>query len=60
MIERVRVLTLSLWLSQEESVALDPVSMWRAMGWPARLVVILILIMCVLSAGVVVDRWRSR
>jgi hypothetical protein len=59
-IERVRVLTPSLWLSQEEAIAFDPVSMWRAVGWPARLVVILILIMCVLSAGVMVDRWRSR
>jgi hypothetical protein len=58
--EGVRFLALSLWFSQQEAVGFDPVSLWRAGGWPARLVVILVLIMCVLSAGARVDGWRTR
>ena len=30
----VKLISLGLWLFQEE-VAFDPISMWRAMGWPA-------------------------
>jgi biopolymer transport protein ExbB/biopolymer transport protein TolQ len=44
------------WL-QEEVVAFDPISMWRAMGWPARVVVILLFIMSAWSIGVMIDRW---
>jgi biopolymer transport protein ExbB/biopolymer transport protein TolQ len=53
-----KLLTLSLWLFQEgEAVAFDPISMWRAMGWPARLVVILMFVMSAWSIGVMIDRW---
>jgi len=53
-----KLLTLSLWLFQEgEAVAFDPISMWRAMGWPARMVVILMFIMSAWSIGVMIDRW---
>ncbi len=53
-----KLLTLSLWLFQEgEAVAFDPISMWRAMGWPARSVVILMFIMSAWSIGVMIDRW---
>jgi biopolymer transport protein ExbB/biopolymer transport protein TolQ len=48
-----------LWLFlQEEAVAgFDPISMWRAMGWPARSVVILLFFMSAWSIGVMIDRW---
>jgi biopolymer transport protein ExbB len=52
-----KLMTLSLWLFQEEAVAFDPISMWRAMGWPARLVVILMFLMSAWSIGVMIDRW---
>ncbi len=52
-----KLFTLSLWLFQEEAVAFDPISMWRAMGWPARSVVILMFVMSAWSIGVMIDRW---
>jgi len=52
-----KLFALSLWLFQEEVVAFDPISMWRAMGWPARLVVILMFVMSAWSIGVMIDRW---
>lgn len=50
------LLSLMFWL-QEEVVAFDPISMWRAMGWPARVVVIILFIMSAWSIGVMIDRW---
>jgi len=38
-------------------VAFDPISMWRAMGWPARCVVILLFVMSAWSIGVMIDRY---
>ena len=52
-----KLFTLSMWLFQEEAVAFDPISMWRAMGWPARLVVIMLFFMSAWSIGVMIDRW---
>jgi biopolymer transport protein ExbB len=52
-----KLITLSLWLFQEEAVSFDPISMWRAMGWPARLVVLLMFFMSAWSIGVMIDRW---
>ena len=52
------LLTLTLWLFQEgEVIAFDPINMWRAMGWPARSVVILMFIMSAWSIGVMIDRY---
>ena len=51
------LMTLGLWLFQEAEVGFDPISMWRAMGWPARLVVIVLFIMSAWSIGVMIDRW---
>jgi biopolymer transport protein ExbB len=52
------LMALGLWLFQEEAgVGFDPVSMWRSMGWPARSVVILLLVMSAWSIGVMIDRW---
>jgi biopolymer transport protein ExbB len=52
----VKLVSLGLWLFQEE-VSFDPISMWRAMGWPARCVVILLFIMSAWSIGVMIDRY---
>jgi len=54
-----KLIALSLWLFQQEeaTVGFDPISLWRAMGWPARMVVILLLIMSAWSIGVMIDRW---
>ncbi len=38
------------------AVGFDPITMWRQMGWAARGVVIVLLIMSVISIAVMVDR----
>jgi biopolymer transport protein ExbB/biopolymer transport protein TolQ len=50
---------LALWLFQEseQAVGWDPLAMWHSMGWPARLVVIVLFIMSAWSIGVMIDRW---
>jgi biopolymer transport protein ExbB/biopolymer transport protein TolQ len=48
---------LALWLFQGEEVGWDPISMWHSMGWPARIVVIVLFIMSAWSIGVMIDRW---
>jgi biopolymer transport protein ExbB/biopolymer transport protein TolQ len=45
------------WLQGEEAVGWDPISMWHSMGWPARIVVIVLFIMSAWSIGVMIDRW---
>ncbi|MGA2629339.1 MAG: MotA/TolQ/ExbB proton channel family protein [Terriglobia bacterium] len=53
-----KLLTLTLWFFQEgEAIAFDPINMWRAMGWPARAVVILLFFMSAWSIGVMIDRY---
>ncbi len=52
-----KLIALSLWLFQEEGVAFDPMGMWRAMGWSARVVVIVLFIMSAWSIGVMIDRY---
>jgi len=51
------VANLALWLFQVESVGWDPLTMWHSMGWPARMVVIVLFIMSAWSIGVMIDRW---
>jgi biopolymer transport protein ExbB len=53
----VKLVSFCLWLFQEEGVSFDPISMWRAMGWPARCVVILLFVMSAWSIGVMIDRY---
>ena len=54
----LKLLPIALWLLQEgEVIAFDPISMWRLMGWPARLVVILLFVMSAWSIGVMIDRF---
>jgi biopolymer transport protein ExbB/biopolymer transport protein TolQ len=49
----------AVWLFQTEDAAVgwDLLSMWRQMGWLARIVVIVLLIMSAWSIGVMIDRW---
>jgi len=48
---------ISLWLLQQEQyVGWDIRSMWSSMGWPARIVVILLFVMSAWSVGVMIDR----
>jgi len=51
--------TLGLLFFQEEAptISFNPLAMWNLMGWPARLVVILLFIMSAWSIGVMIDRW---
>jgi len=52
-------MTLGLWWLQAEEAGTswDPLAMLRSMGWPARSVVIVLLIMSAWSIGVMIDRW---
>jgi biopolymer transport protein ExbB/biopolymer transport protein TolQ len=49
----------AMWLFQEETMAWDPISMWKSMGWLARIVVIILFIMSGWSIGVMIDRWMA-
>jgi len=53
----VKLNILGLMLLQE--VGFDVVSMWKQMGWPARIVVIILGLMSAWSIGVMIDRWLS-
>ena len=48
-----------MWIFQEETMAWDPISMWKSMGWLARIVVIILFIMSGWSIGVMIDRWMA-
>jgi len=48
-----------MWLLQETAVGWDPLSLWRQMGWPARVVVIALFVMSAWSIGVMIDRWLA-
>jgi len=47
-----------MWLFQE-AVGWDMLSLWRQMGWPARLIVISLFVMSAWSIGVMIDRWLA-
>src|SRR3954468_8910752 len=49
----------AMWLFQEETMSWDPISMWKSMGWLARIVVIILFIMSGWSIGVMIDRWMA-
>ncbi len=47
-----------LWLQESSgAVGWSPVALWHQMGTPAKLVVVVLFIMSVMSIGVMVDRW---
>src|SRR5437763_4451862 len=45
-----------MWQAEGE-VGWDPISLWKQMGWPARLVVIILFVMSAWSIGVMIDRY---
>ena len=49
------------WIVQEGggAIATDPLGLWKAMGWVARTVVIILFIMSGWSIGVMIDRWMA-
>lgn len=51
----------AMWLFQEGggAVGWDPLSLWRQMGWPARIVVIILFVESAWSIGVMIDRWLA-
>jgi biopolymer transport protein ExbB/biopolymer transport protein TolQ len=57
----VKMTLAGMWLLQETEgvVGWDPLSLWRQMGWPARLVVIALFIMSAWSIGVMIDRYLA-
>ena len=48
--------TAAAWVFQEATVGWDPLSLWKQMGWIARIVVIILFIMSGWSIGVMIDR----
>jgi biopolymer transport protein ExbB len=47
-----------VWFYQEEAaIGWDILSLWRQMGWPARIIVLILLVMSAWSIGVMIDRW---
>src|SRR5438874_7300395 len=53
---------LGLWLQQEGGGAVgfdNPLALWGAMGWFARAIVIILLIMSALSIAVMIDRYLA-
>jgi biopolymer transport protein ExbB len=46
----------AVWMFQEAQVGWDPISLWKQMGWLARIVVIILFIMSGWSIGVMIDR----
>src|SRR6266498_670097 len=51
--------TTATWLLQEAAPQWDPISLWKAMGWVARGVVVILFIMSGWSFGVMIDRWMA-
>jgi len=54
-----QVPAMAAWIIQEGTVGWDPISLWKAMGILAKLVVIILFIMSGWSIGVMIDRWMA-
>jgi len=48
-----------LLLFQEQAPPFDLLHMWSQMGWPARTIAIVLLLMSAWSIGVMIDRWLA-
>lgn len=49
---------LAMWLQTDTGeIGWDPISLWKQMGWLARIVVIILFIMSAWSIGVMIDRY---
>jgi biopolymer transport protein ExbB/TolQ len=49
----------AVWLFQQSSTRMNLVDLWNHMGWPARAIAIILLIMSAWSIGVMLDRWLA-
>jgi biopolymer transport protein ExbB/biopolymer transport protein TolQ len=47
----------AVWLFQQTGSRWDPWKLWNDMAWPARSIVVALLIMSAWSIGVMIDRW---
>src|SRR5437763_17154522 len=52
-------MTATLLLQEQGAPQWDPISLWKAMGWVARAVVIILFIMSGWSFGVMIDSWMA-
>jgi biopolymer transport protein ExbB len=52
----VNLHTVAAYMFQEQAVGWDPVSLWKQMGWAARIVVLVLFVMSGWSIGVMIDR----
>jgi biopolymer transport protein ExbB len=55
----VKMQTVALWLFQHGGSRLNLLELWSHMGWPARAVAIILLVMSAWSIGVMLDRWMA-
>jgi biopolymer transport protein ExbB/biopolymer transport protein TolQ len=49
----------AFWLFQESGSHMNILELWSHMGWPARAVAIILLVMSAWSIGVMLDRWLA-
>jgi biopolymer transport protein ExbB len=49
----------AVWLLQQTGARWDPWRIWGDMQWPARTIVVILLVMSAWSIGVMLDRWMA-
>jgi biopolymer transport protein ExbB/biopolymer transport protein TolQ len=49
----------ALWVFEQQGSSLNLIEMWGHMGWPARIVAIVLFLMSAWSMGVMIDRWLA-
>jgi biopolymer transport protein ExbB/biopolymer transport protein TolQ len=47
----------AVWIFEESTRRFDPWKVWSGMEWPARTIVLVLLVMSAWSLGVMIDRW---
>jgi biopolymer transport protein ExbB/biopolymer transport protein TolQ len=50
---------LAAWMFEESGRHFDPLRLWNSMDWPARSIVVILLVMSAWSLGVMIDRWAA-
>jgi biopolymer transport protein ExbB/biopolymer transport protein TolQ len=55
----IKIQLAALWIFEESSTRMDVRELWEHMGWPARSIAIILLIMSAWSIGVMLDRWLT-
>lgn len=50
---------IALWIFQNNGSRMNLLELWSHMGWPARAVAIILLVMSAWSIGVMLDRWLA-